>query len=259
MFYKFSLSALALLVLTSCNQQFYQIATLSSEQVTMNDNGHFMDTHGDFCISYDFWSENGQVCFTIFNNSDKDIYLDLSQSYFIDNLQAHDYFKERTIITNTSSALASNSGSYLKSKAVVSIGTQIETHEKKIVAIPAHAYKTFTEFKAGENQYRSCGFVLNPRPKENAVLFFDATNSPSVIENRLMLLIDQKETPIVHKFHIKEYRNMRQQDALVESQSTSCDGNKNTVKTNKYKANNRYFIQYALSYENGVLVTDRIK
>lgn len=86
--------------LTSCSS-FYQIATISSYDAKMNDKGDFAHNCGDIVIHYDFWSSCGQTYFAIENNSEKDIDLDLTKSFFIKNGVAYDYFLNRaTIYTN---------------------------------------------------------------------------------------------------------------------------------------------------------------
>ena len=81
--------------LTACSSSYYQqIATLKSEQVRIKDDGEFVAETPEFSISYNFWSQLGGVNFSIINKSDKDIYFRVSESYFIRNGRAYDYYQE---------------------------------------------------------------------------------------------------------------------------------------------------------------------
>ena len=63
--------AVATLLCSACSPLFYQqIATLSSENVNLKDNGAYVYEDGIMTIEYDFWSESGKFTFVITNNSD---------------------------------------------------------------------------------------------------------------------------------------------------------------------------------------------
>ena len=115
--------ALLLLCTTSCSTvlPFRQIGTLTSDNVKVNDRGYEY-IHKDFTISYNFWSEGGNVSFTITNNSDKDIYLLMDQCHFIANGWAQDYYKNRTYVVSSarSSSVASTAGASVNANAQLS-------------------------------------------------------------------------------------------------------------------------------------------
>ena len=91
--------AVAVNIVSACSPQiFQQITTLNSEQVTLKDNGDYVAETPLFTIEYDFWSTNGNVCFTITNNSNVPLYLNLAESFFVNNGYAYDYYKARTYV-----------------------------------------------------------------------------------------------------------------------------------------------------------------
>ena len=91
--------AIAVNIVSACSPQIYQqITTLNSEQVTLKDNGDYVAETPLFTIEYDFWSTNGNVCFTITNNSNVPLYLNLAESFFVNNGYAYDYYKARTYV-----------------------------------------------------------------------------------------------------------------------------------------------------------------
>ena len=97
------------LALSSCATAFQQIASISSPQMKVQDDGKFRYDAGDIIIDYNFWAQNGQVSFVITNNSDNDVYVDLSRSFLIVNGMTFDYYQNRTYSSNSSSTVVSSS------------------------------------------------------------------------------------------------------------------------------------------------------
>ncbi len=108
---KFLLSLTTLLLFTACSPEiFQQIATLSSENVELKDDRAFAYENELFTIEYYFWSESGKFYFTITNNSDDDLYLNLEKSYFVNNGYAYDYYQNRTFVyTNSKTTISASS------------------------------------------------------------------------------------------------------------------------------------------------------
>lgn len=160
--------AVAAIMCSACSQLYYQqIATLSSDNVDLKNDGSFAYEDGIITIEYDFWAESGQFKFIVTNNSDEDIYLNLAESYFVDNGLAHDYYQARTYVyTSKSITSVGAKVSYAVAKTASEKGESIEFAEKAIVGIPAHSYKVFEEFSVATSVFRECGFVRDPSKKE---------------------------------------------------------------------------------------------
>lgn len=103
-------------------KHYMQIATLKSEQVNLQPDGSFRSQHQEFTVEYDFWSNYGNVGFLITNNSDKDLYLNLEKSYFINNGYAYDYYQNRVFVYSSKSSSTTNSTSS-RSAAVGSLNS----------------------------------------------------------------------------------------------------------------------------------------
>ena len=266
--------------MTSCSVQYMQIATLKSEQVTMQSDGSFTSQHSEFTLKYDFWSYPGEVVFLVSNNSDKDLYLNLEKSFFINNGFAYDYYQNRTFIhSNKSSISTSNSSStgaikeagisgqtlygldgnvslaqsYNKASSYSThseIGKTVEYKENKVVCIPAHSSKTFNEFNLYFDLYRECGFPRNPSKDDIVILEFAEDNSPKVFENRLMFIMDDKEIPINHKFYVCELENIRKDKTSEQILLKDCNGNDiyPYIFVNKKASPNRYYLHYNFSF-----------
>ncbi len=271
--------------MTACSSSMYQqIATLKSNQVEMNTEGQFVAKYSDVSIIYDFWAPSGTVAFVIQNNSDKDLYLHMAESYFINNGYAYDYYQGRVYGSSSQlsvGASSTNVNSYSNTNKFgfgssfsgilhgsaesrtniatqvagtsygVGVETSVEYAEPKIVCVPAHSYKAFEQFNIQTNIYRDCGFITNPNSQtEKSELNFTADNSPFVIENRLMLEIEGNKTSINHKFYVSELQNISEDILFEYSYSKRCDGYNGTtqLKFHKMLAPNRYYIRYFPDY-----------
>jgi hypothetical protein len=259
--------AVAAMICSACSPLFYQqIATLSSENVTLKNDGTYAYEDGVMTIEYDFWAESGKFQFIVTNNSDDNIYLNLAESHFVDNGYAHDYYQARTYVytsrsvtssssTGTATAVGASKG-YGNSKSVSVAsekGMSVEFDEKAIVCIPAHSFKVFEEFSVATSVFRECGFVRDPSKKEKSVREYDGNTSPKVIENRLVFNMGEVTIPVTNVFYISQYQNIATEDATEYVKEERCDGYKKDVKVHKLSANNKFYITYS---ENDLWSTD---
>jgi hypothetical protein len=292
---------LVMLCMESCAPMAYsfrQIGTLTSDNVTMNEKGYEY-SNPNFTISYNFWSEGGNVVFTVTNNSDKDIYLLMDQCYFVVNGWAHDYYKARTYVSSfaTSSSVATTAGVSVNANAQLSgqlsgyaksmvntpisnvnytnatvgygaskmvsgslsnsahAGSSTETPEAKIVCIPAHSAKQFSEFNVMGSPYRVCGFARDPQEKDGVNWnFSSALDSPRTIENRLMFNVEGEVVPVVNTFYISQLTNISENNCFVWEYSEDCNGNKSwypDVRIDKTTSPNKFFTNYIYNKTQG--------
>lgn len=180
----------ALLYLTSCASPWYhQIATFSSENAKI-DNDKYVAENDIIRIDYDFWAEYGCFKFAITNKTEKDVKIDLLRSYFIINGMAEDY-----------------------------------CDSKQCIYIPAKASRVLGGNIISDSIFRDCGFARNPKRKEQVILQFHKDNSPIVIENKLLLIVDNQEIPISHIFYISELQNYMKSDVVYyEYYDLDCSG-----------------------------------
>ena len=93
------LIAATALLASSCASTYYQIATVGSEKGQLSKSDNLVFNEGDYVIVYDFWAQAGTVSFTFFNNSDKDVYIDMTKSFLLVNGMTNDYYKNRVWTT----------------------------------------------------------------------------------------------------------------------------------------------------------------
>lgn len=262
LFIKLALAIAVSHCIVSCAPIIYQqIATLESDQVKMNDNGVFSSDNPEFSVIYDFWSECGAFIFTVVNNTDKPLYLNLEKSYFIRNGIAFDYFQNRTFVESKGvsgsyssaglfSSMFSTSSSVTSNSYITRKSTAVEYAEQQIVCIPAHSSKSFEEFKVSTKTVRECGLPRDPSKKESAEKEYTAADSPISIENRLVFIKDNIDIPVTHKFYVRSVKNIAENDVHDIVYPDKCSGAKSPFSVNVHKmaSSNRYYIKYTKDY-----------
>ncbi len=271
----------------SCATMYQQIATVSSPDIQLSNDGSFSYKSSDVTLDYNFWSEKGVVSFMLTNNTDKDVYIDLSRSFLVVNGMTYDYFQNRTFISNststtitsssygnsTSSAYVSGTSSYSSgfgsASAYLSRKTTsntrnagVEYKEKEGVWIPPHSSRFFCEFSLLDSPYRQCGLARNPSKKEvSSVVFFNEQNSPFVFNNTIMLVINGKDQRLQNKFYIEQIENILYEETYYYVNAYSCDGSK--LEENelilKYKSPDRFYLDYMIEKHLPHSKTDRLK
>ncbi|MDD6365054.1 MAG: hypothetical protein PUA47_06885 [Bacteroidales bacterium] len=261
---------------------FQQIATLSSENVELKNDGSFVYEDAMVTIEYDFWEESGTVYFVVTNNTDDNLYLNLAESYYVNNGYAYDYYQARTYVYTSRSSAASTSAASAAVAGHASVGAStevaglfggvynvgigvgaskghrvsnsvavasekgvsVEYAEQPLVCIPAHSSKAFEEFSVSSSTFRECGFVRDPSKKETAVREYTGSTSPRVIENRLVFKLGDVSLPVTNVFYVSEYENIAYDNATEYVRVVNCDGTKRDVKVHKMAANNKFYITY---------------
>ena len=267
---------LTVMSMTSCAASvYYQIATISSPQMSVSDDGRFSYNENDLTIDYDFWSDHGKVGFIITNNTNEDIYIDLSRSFLIVNGMTFDYYKNRTYKSKTSGIVNNSSpekgitiasGKSMTNVLANNVTSQdpynyiIETTEKEGVWIPAHAARYFCEFYLLKDTYRQCGLPLNPSRKENASIDFNEMDTPYAFENRLMIMINGQEQRLVNYFYINNITNLQESKAIEQGYKRDCSGylTGEKFKRCKYQASNRFYINYEYGGKLSANSNDRL-
>ena len=107
------LSAATVLLFCSCSTSYYyQVYSVKPVQDDILVSNNTIIYEDEECkISYDFWSYCGNAGFAFENKTYKNIYIDLSECFYIRNGYAYDYFQDRkyTSAVNTSVSKSSSS------------------------------------------------------------------------------------------------------------------------------------------------------
>lgn len=148
------------------------------------------------------------------------------------------------------STSVSNSIIGAESKASASMRSHsIEYKEVDLVTIPAHSAKAFGEYSVASGEFVKCGLIRNPSSKEKAVVKYNESNSPIMIENRLVLVVDGQEMPVTSKFYVSKFENLPKRKVLRDEELVDCAGKKTgySQKINLFEQSNRYFVKYTIN------------
>ena len=275
----FLLLVSAICLLSGCMPQvYYQLAHISSSDVSQNDDDAYVFSDSGISIAYDFWHNKGRFAFVITNTTDEEIYVDLSKSYFILNGIAYDYYLDRTYAITESSgkttgtakaASASVSGSastdivYLGHDVNVGVSAglsslhgeslanydgaafSVEYREKPVVCIPANTSKMFIEYAIADKPYKnSLNLVETPyRLSRSNVIRFAENESPYAFENRIAITTGEACHVFRNSFYVSEIMNSSQEDAMP-LESIEKDGKTISVRNPKYKSPATFYIEY---------------
>jgi len=226
---------------------YFQVyKTESIDKVILKDNSLVYED--DNCkVLYDFWADNGNIGFMFFNKTDKTVYLNLEDSYFILNGIAHNYYQNR-IFTNSKNTGATSVYGLGASKSVTGLnyfnllqtnkllatsslgvssseGYSVAYAEEKIIAIPAYTAKVISEYSINSTLYRDCDLFKYPKKNQIKTKSFTKSTSPLVFSNRLTYKKENDLIPIkfVNEFYVSEITNYAEADITERKYEEFCN------------------------------------
>lgn len=275
----FLLLVSAICLLSGCMPQvYYQLAHISSSDVSQNDDDAYVFSDSGISIAYDFWHNKGRFDFTITNTTDEEIYVDLSRSYFILNGIAYDYYLDRTYSITESSGkttgttkAASASVSGAASTGIVYLGHDVnvgvtaglsslhgeslanydgaafsvEYREKPVVCIPANTSKVFIEYAITDKPYkdrRKLAESPNKFSRSNVVRFAE-DESPYAFENRIAIKRGDDCHILRNSFYVSEIMNSSLDDAMP-LETIEEHGKTMSIRNPKYMSPATFYIEY---------------
>ncbi|MBD5320620.1 MAG: hypothetical protein HDS07_07020 [Bacteroides sp.] len=202
-------------MLCSCNPKpYYQICTVASD-LPKNSAEAFIYTDNQLKIEYDFWSNGGSIQFTVTNQSNEMINLDLSKSFCIKNGVAFDYFRNR---------LSSSSSTSTFAEITTSTSSSVAYFEKSIVSIPPHSSKVLKEYNFANSHFEDCDLYEKPSKNEESSLSFTSSNSPVNVENYITYTVGENSTEhtVINNFFISNIANQHY-DATIFKDKVGCE------------------------------------
>lgn len=262
--------AAIVLFTTSCSTTFYQVyKTTPVGSVTASTNSLVYED--DNCkVSYNFWDDGGDVGFLFHNKTDKAIYVNLEESFYIINGVAKNYYRGRifsesinsgastsktlsasTYVTgyNYLNLLQTNKGQASSTAGLItSKGYSTDYVEEKIIQIPAKTSKIITEYDINTNLFRDCDLYRYPTKSQVISKSFTKSNSPIVFSNRIAYTVGKSEEIIrfENEFYVNEIANYPENEMLESSSKGFCD-QKNSVRSKIFKdvAPDKFYIRYS--------------
>lgn len=268
---KILLSALIAIMLTSCvSTSYFQVyKTVPSDKLVVKDN--LLVYEDENCkVSYNLWGEGGNIGFQFFNKTDKNIYLNLEESFFILNGISYNYFRNR-VFTNSTSSVATTSRGATATKSVTglnyldliqtnrisaantvgimtSFGFSVSYNEEKIICIPSKTSKIISEYNINESLFRDCDLFKYPTKKQIKSKMFSKEQSPLVFSNRIAYSIGQTDNLIKfeNEFYVTEISNYPESE-MFESKYDEYCGQKSMTMTKYFKnvSADKFYIKYS--------------
>ena len=280
-------SLTAMLLFSSCSvSSYYQVFKTQSKDSMTNNGKSLVYSDANCNIFYNFWSDGGNIEFAIQNNSDKNIYLNKKECFFICNGYAYDYFKDRTYTTSkgfqesktTSKSVSdaagvsvsginvysydqTNSVAAAKSYAVSTAGSSsvsnsVSWEEPQIICIPPKSTKVITEFnKITNTLIRNCDLFRHPTDKQTNSSAFSETESPLVFCNQLAYCLgDSKELiRINNEFYVSEITNLTKKNMIEKKKEYEeyCGNKSSKLSRKQYWKDatpDKFYIEYTKSF-----------
>lgn len=260
-----------LIIMISCAPgTFYQVYKANpTGQISNNESS--LSYEDEFCeISYNMWSDGGDIGFSFYNKTDKNIYLDLSKSFFVLNGTAFDYYKNRVFTessssgtTTTKTATASKAISGFNSNDLLQInriqlsngvgvisssGSSVSYSEERVICIPSKTSKRIAEYSVNHSLYRDCDLFKYPTKKQINTKSFTKSESPFVFSNRLSYTIENSDdkVKIENEFYISEITNYPKNEIIESKTDKFCEQElMSSSEFFKLSAPNMFYIQYS--------------
>lgn len=245
---KLYLAAIAVsLLLSSCSKVFYQVYNTEAPGM-VEDESSLVYENEDCRLLYNLWAEGGNAGFVIQNKTEKDLFLILSQTFFIKNGKAFDYFKNReyanTESIDYSSGITASGKFYdlvniwgdwhkvpkglsFKTGKVKGRSSTITTKEASVVCIPAHSYKFIKEYSISDRLIKTCDRRQLYPKRESRPVYFTKEDSPLSFKNRISYSFDKDGGALKHienEFWISEVINYSKKKALDKKKYKECEG-----------------------------------
>ena len=228
----FILVATLTILLQGCSSyqycQLYEVGT----DVEQKENALvYSDENCD--IIYNLWADSGSMDFIFTNKTNKDIYIDLTRSFFIQNGIAYDYYSDKEYTSTVSIGDASTSElmasytkygythtPYLWTPTSISRGAKVSstftsgysasvtTKTEKYIYVPAKASKIVRSFSISNHLYLICGNdELNAPNTESEKITYTKDESPLNFRNRITYILDENVHNVDNEFWITSVRN----------------------------------------------------
>jgi len=253
----------AVLLMSSCAPAVYYQVYKVQPVNNLSESNNLIYEDANCKVVYDFWGKGGNAGFLLYNKSDKNIYINMEESFFVRNGIAYDYYQDRTSLNSTSrsseysysttdtyaiiSAIALTSALYnyqgygqansrfmettyssgaSKSTAYSTTSSSgVNFREKNIICIPPKSAKIISEYSINESLYRDCNLFLYPTKKEIRTSSFSEENSPLVFSNRISYTIEGTDDimKMEHKFYVSDISNYSHIDIIEEIVNKNCE------------------------------------
>lgn len=243
-----SLVVAASCLLSSCAKTFYQVYQIEADQLKESQDALAFE-NDDCIVSYNLWSKGGNLSFLFTNKTDHSLYLEMSESFFIRNGEAIDYYHEGSVTTTASYSVSESmqasaallgyinmNGKWYDGAVAVSdkitkgasASKSVTLENQKIICIPPYSSKYITSFSILKNAQLECNQPKMNYPKKASkqIARYNANNTPLSFRNRLAYTTnpDGKDFHYIdNSFWLSSYTNYSKKAATKTVTNKPCN------------------------------------
>lgn len=137
-----------IVLLSSCTKNVYQVIETSSNDVAESENSYIFE-NDNLKVSYNFWAEAGRMYFTVFNKTEKSIFIDLNRCHLIVNQKSFNYYSTDEKIETR---FVSQTDKKIKQGSEVSYKTKMQ----RIYEIPPQSYIEINQLFIMDKKFEFC-------------------------------------------------------------------------------------------------------
>ena len=259
-------------LLVSCKLNYYQVYEVKSPNLIQRDNSLVFENE-DCKVSYNLWSNKGAVSYIIENKTDKDLFLDMTQSFFIKNGAAYDYFQNKTYETREYSIAGlgySASETYIgkdgywpsqyfvpltyseKVMAKMMKGNSVAVTQKEpeYVCIPANSYKYFYYYNVNPSFIETCDKDKDYPNNSSVLNTLSESNTPLKFTNRIAYSFQENNSALKYidnSFWLAQVKNYSEKEAVEKRQiKRGCKEDLVSPKQKVFKIGgpNQFYVSY---------------
>jgi hypothetical protein len=222
-------------------------------------------SNNDIRLEYNLWSEGGVVGFVVHNLTDRDIFINMGQSFYISNGRAMNYYtgNEYTDYSFSSvsnalsykptvySYIATPFNAYVKDKATIKStkmeGESVTAKEEEYVCIPPKSYKLISRYCVDIPRLATCDNKTERPRKEAELAKYGKDDTPMKITNRISYSFDKKEIAdkkFVSEFWLKGIKNYNEKTAKKTVSESGCYRSFETKRVFVISAPNKFYQWY---------------
>lgn len=242
------------LILTSCAvTNYYQVYKTNLDSGTITNNKIVFEDK-NCSVSYNLWTEGGDIGFNIYNKTERDLTINLAKTFFVLNGVAYEYFQNRTFSksSNSGSTVTSYNYPYYWNSNVAKVAGTSSTSfstsyiEKPELTIPSKTSINISEYHITNIRYTNCDLPKVPSKKNIKTLKFEKSNSPFVFYNLITYLTNAETIKFENKFYISEITNYPSTEMFKDIDTTICGKKLNfPIPVYKNKTPDKFYIKYS--------------
>ena len=212
---------------------------------------------GDCTVRYNFFDENGNPGFWITNNTDSIMYIDLTETFFVLNGTANDYFQARQWTSTKSSTISESrqerKNHRKKSKESMAGTSSTSSNsssfsERPILMLPPRSTRYVSNFIINDIRIDVCGLKETPSKGKPSGTTFTVDNSPIVFANYLTYSVGQNgnKKRLSDQFFVSEIINVNGKAMFESYQPKDACGKDNGSKIERirYSTPDRFYMKY---------------